>query len=69
VKFLADRTAGFAVMVNERLSFEENRPQKSGGAAGDRNARLIWPSRMQAKALRCIGRREGRSKIDRESQP
>jgi len=28
-----DRTVGFAVMVNERLSFEENCPQKSGDAA------------------------------------
>jgi hypothetical protein len=30
---LVDRTPGFAVMVNERLSFEENCPQKSGYVA------------------------------------
>jgi hypothetical protein len=69
VNYLMEQTARSAVMVNERLSFEENRTQKSGGAAGDRQRVVELSIGMQAKALRCTGAAKAARKIDGESQP
>jgi hypothetical protein len=57
-----EQTARSAVMVNERLSFEENRTQKSGGAAGDRQRMVELAHQDASEGARLHRRRENRSK-------